>query len=421
MQLGATFWHVRHESRVTSPPIWVQNLAFPPLWAAAKVAASAPTTSTGTAASGLAIPPSQPSPVRLMHRPDEVPIMADRPLHVVFGEFGVGERRVTGDRAPVCLYGRVEGSAGQVSPTEIHPDPAQRVSAMDLGVVLESKLRVIRQDHETPSDVHHCGGQYGDEDIQGLDSAHALNCHVVPVGGQVKQLVRHCGGQRLHRTGRHDGSVVLMGGIFRRAAGRGGQCCWRQIVVLVTAADKYGNLRGSQGRGIAAEVPAVPLVADRDAQQDGRRPASRCPHFGGVELPPGQGVERIGIARHRALSRDCFQGVAGLAEDHDGLPSVAGIRLADRGLEQAGQVAAALGNPAVKPTHDRDGGLGEGGLPFEVGLGEPCHLVESVRLDPAGERRQGVKCLPRWLAGNKRGGRGRGSHVEQPAHDQIRL
>jgi hypothetical protein len=75
-----------------------------------------------------------------------------------------------------------------------------------------------------------------------------------------------------------------------------------------------------------------------------------------VELPPGQGVERIGIAHHCALSRDCFQGIAGLAEDHDGLPSMAGIRLADRGLEQASQVAAALGNPAVKPTHDRDGG-----------------------------------------------------------------
>jgi quercetin dioxygenase-like cupin family protein len=36
LQLGATFWHFRHESRVTSPPIWVQNLVFPPLWAAAR-------------------------------------------------------------------------------------------------------------------------------------------------------------------------------------------------------------------------------------------------------------------------------------------------------------------------------------------------------------------------------------------------
>src|SRR5205823_6960335 len=26
LQLGATFWHFRHESRVTSTPIWVQNL-----------------------------------------------------------------------------------------------------------------------------------------------------------------------------------------------------------------------------------------------------------------------------------------------------------------------------------------------------------------------------------------------------------
>jgi quercetin dioxygenase-like cupin family protein len=35
-QLGATFWHFRHESRVTSPPIWVQNLMLPALWALAK-------------------------------------------------------------------------------------------------------------------------------------------------------------------------------------------------------------------------------------------------------------------------------------------------------------------------------------------------------------------------------------------------
>ena len=37
LQLGATFWHFRHESRVTSPPIWAQNLFLPPLWALAKV------------------------------------------------------------------------------------------------------------------------------------------------------------------------------------------------------------------------------------------------------------------------------------------------------------------------------------------------------------------------------------------------
>jgi len=36
LQLGATFWHFRHESRVTSPPIWMQNLMLPPLWALAK-------------------------------------------------------------------------------------------------------------------------------------------------------------------------------------------------------------------------------------------------------------------------------------------------------------------------------------------------------------------------------------------------
>ncbi|MGD1049656.1 MAG: cupin domain-containing protein [Solirubrobacteraceae bacterium] len=37
LQLGATIWHFRRESRVTSPPVWLQNLTLPPLWALAKV------------------------------------------------------------------------------------------------------------------------------------------------------------------------------------------------------------------------------------------------------------------------------------------------------------------------------------------------------------------------------------------------
>ena len=37
LQLGATFWHFRHESRATSPPIWLQNLMLPPLAALAKL------------------------------------------------------------------------------------------------------------------------------------------------------------------------------------------------------------------------------------------------------------------------------------------------------------------------------------------------------------------------------------------------
>ncbi len=36
LQLGATFWHFRHESRVTSPPTWMQNLMLPPLSVLAK-------------------------------------------------------------------------------------------------------------------------------------------------------------------------------------------------------------------------------------------------------------------------------------------------------------------------------------------------------------------------------------------------
>ena len=42
LQLGATFWHFRHESRVTSPPIWIQNLMLPPLWALAKLFGTRP-------------------------------------------------------------------------------------------------------------------------------------------------------------------------------------------------------------------------------------------------------------------------------------------------------------------------------------------------------------------------------------------
>ncbi len=35
LQLGATLWHFRGESRVSSPPLWVQNLILPPLAALA--------------------------------------------------------------------------------------------------------------------------------------------------------------------------------------------------------------------------------------------------------------------------------------------------------------------------------------------------------------------------------------------------
>jgi len=37
LQLGATFWHFRRESRVTSPSIAVQNILLPPLSALAKI------------------------------------------------------------------------------------------------------------------------------------------------------------------------------------------------------------------------------------------------------------------------------------------------------------------------------------------------------------------------------------------------
>jgi quercetin dioxygenase-like cupin family protein len=37
LQLGATIWHFRRESRATTPPIWLQNVMLPPLWAIAKL------------------------------------------------------------------------------------------------------------------------------------------------------------------------------------------------------------------------------------------------------------------------------------------------------------------------------------------------------------------------------------------------
>ena len=42
LQLGVTFWHFRHESRVTSPPAWIQNLVLPPLWALARALGKRP-------------------------------------------------------------------------------------------------------------------------------------------------------------------------------------------------------------------------------------------------------------------------------------------------------------------------------------------------------------------------------------------
>lgn len=42
LQLGITFWHFRHESRVTSPPAWIQNLILPPLWALARALGKRP-------------------------------------------------------------------------------------------------------------------------------------------------------------------------------------------------------------------------------------------------------------------------------------------------------------------------------------------------------------------------------------------
>ena len=37
LQLGATMWYFRRESRVTAPPVWAQNLILPPLSTLAKL------------------------------------------------------------------------------------------------------------------------------------------------------------------------------------------------------------------------------------------------------------------------------------------------------------------------------------------------------------------------------------------------
>lgn len=37
LQLGATLWYFRHETRASSPPTWAQNLILPPLAALAKL------------------------------------------------------------------------------------------------------------------------------------------------------------------------------------------------------------------------------------------------------------------------------------------------------------------------------------------------------------------------------------------------
>jgi uncharacterized cupin superfamily protein len=42
LQLGATFWHFRHDSRPTSPSIWVQDIVLPPLWLLARIVGTRP-------------------------------------------------------------------------------------------------------------------------------------------------------------------------------------------------------------------------------------------------------------------------------------------------------------------------------------------------------------------------------------------
>jgi quercetin dioxygenase-like cupin family protein len=52
LQLGATIWRCRHESRATAPPIWVQNVILPPLATLARLSGVAHTTTAGIAGSG---------------------------------------------------------------------------------------------------------------------------------------------------------------------------------------------------------------------------------------------------------------------------------------------------------------------------------------------------------------------------------
>ena len=64
LQLGATFWHFRHESRVTSPPIGLQNLMLPPLRAAAKAFGVRPYYTRWDSRIQVADRPSRPMPGR---------------------------------------------------------------------------------------------------------------------------------------------------------------------------------------------------------------------------------------------------------------------------------------------------------------------------------------------------------------------
>ena len=111
LQLGATFWHFRHESRVTSPPIWVQNLVFPPLWAAAKVFGLRPYHQRWDSRTG---DDPQPTVLTRLRRPDQEATMADRPLHVVFGVGNVGRTltaHLSGLGYPVRAVSRSQPSA----------------------------------------------------------------------------------------------------------------------------------------------------------------------------------------------------------------------------------------------------------------------------------------------------------------------
>jgi quercetin dioxygenase-like cupin family protein len=42
LQLGLTFWHFHNDIRVSSPPLWLQNLFLPPLWAVGRAVGMKP-------------------------------------------------------------------------------------------------------------------------------------------------------------------------------------------------------------------------------------------------------------------------------------------------------------------------------------------------------------------------------------------
>jgi hypothetical protein len=81
LQLGATFWHFRHESRVTSPPIWTQNLMLPPAMGTGQSLRRPP----------LLRPLGQPHPRRRLRSPSRLSASIQHQSAAGIGSYPTGE------------------------------------------------------------------------------------------------------------------------------------------------------------------------------------------------------------------------------------------------------------------------------------------------------------------------------------------